>query len=152
MILPVWYKTYVALCLKGDMESMPFEFVYSYLKARPTLLSIIKDRVGFCHRPNETFRLLYNTIGDLFKRYKQLHFNDDDGSDYAVRTLGIGISAGVQDLKNYEKWLKANTKSIENKRRIKGLVEEQFTIEMQKVKQKMEEDTGDTSFKRDMGT
>ena len=33
---------------------------------------------------------------------------DDDNEDDAVRNLAIGISAGFNDFKNYDKWCKFN--------------------------------------------
>ena len=59
--------------------------------------------------PEWIIRKIYDIIGDIFKRMKQLNINDDpDHEDTVVRNLAYGVSAGTKDLKNYEKWIKSN--------------------------------------------
>lgn len=79
------------------MDDRPFEFVFNSLKLRPHLLNIINNKYLFCLTSPETYiRKLYDFIGDMFKRFKQLNVNDDEEhKDSVVRNLAFGVSAGV---------------------------------------------------------
>ena len=55
------------------------------------------------------------------KRLKQLNINEDiNQDDLVVRNLAYGISAGNNDLQNYEKWSKANVKALKKKLNVKN--------------------------------
>ena len=92
------------------MDDRPFEFVFNSFKLRPHLLNIINNDILFCLASPELFlRKLYDIIGDMSKRLKQLKINKDQGHhDVVVRNLACGISAGNNGLKNYEKWVNLN--------------------------------------------
>ena len=89
------------------MEDRPFEFVYYCMKQRPHLLNIINNDILFCLCNPEFFiRKLRDIINDIFNRLKQLQINTDEGyHDIVVRNLVIGVSAGSNELKKYEKWI-----------------------------------------------
>lgn len=146
MVLPVWYKSYILANGWKDLETndpihissmddRPFEFVYNVLKLRPHLMNIFNDKILLCMTdPSLIFRKIYDIIGDMLKRFKQMNINDDpDHKAVAVRNLAYGISAGNNDLQNYEKWTVVNDRALENKKRVKNSIENIFTKEMVKL-------------------
>ena len=75
------------------------------------MLKTINDNVAFCVRDPETnMRKLYNTIGDILKRFKQLKFDDkspdNEEGDHptVVRNYAFGQPSGADDLAKFEKW------------------------------------------------
>ena len=96
------------------MGDRPFEFVFNTLKMRPYLQNIIDSEILLCmSQPAVYFRKIKDLIGDIFKRFKQLNFNDDPKHDCTVvRNLAYGVSAGNVELQDYKKWSKFHDKTI----------------------------------------
>ena len=70
---------------------------------------------------------MYDIIGDVSKRFKQLNINDDENhTDVVVRNLAIGISAGEKDLSKYGKWFKFNDRVLRNKLNVKTQIQDLF--------------------------
>ena len=105
------------------MDERPFEFVYNAIKQRPHLLNIINNNYLYClNDPEFTIRRLYDIIGDILKRLKQLKIHENNQNGIVVRNVAMGISAGTVDFKNYLNWTKAHDKKMMNKENVKNQV------------------------------
>ena len=72
------------------MEDRPIEYVYYAINQRPFLLSIINDNFKYClEDPEVNMRHLYNRIGDILKRFKQLKFDEKKPDDQGVHPVVI---------------------------------------------------------------
>ena len=72
--------------------------------------------------PEFFIRRLYDIIGDILMRLKQLSIseeNDIEHRDDVVRNLAFGVSAGYNDLSKYQKWVISNDIAFEKKLRVK---------------------------------
>ena len=107
------------------MSEKPFEFVHYALQLRPHLQNLINDKIYLClAQPDVTSRIIYNVVGDIMKKLKQMNINDDpEHKDIVVRNLAYGVSAGNADQKNYSNWCKANDKVLSNKEKVKYQIE-----------------------------
>lgn len=131
------------------MHDRPFESMYFVMKLRPKLIQHLNDNILGLRKPDQFFRELYDILGDMFKRFKQLSVNEDeDNSDVVVRNLAFGVSAGVRNLRTYEKWLERNHEKIQNKLNVKRQIQDLFKKEMICLH---EEEREDNQCKRSMG-
>ena len=49
---------------------------------------------------------IYDIIGDILKRFKQVIIGKNSANTVVVRNLAIGMPAGASDFKKYEAWSK----------------------------------------------
>ncbi len=54
--------------------------------------------------PERNMMKVYNIIGDILKRFKQLKVDQKTNDAVVVRNLAFGIPAGTDDFLSYSKW------------------------------------------------
>ena len=64
-------------------------------------------------------RKLYNCIGDILKRFKQLILDEKKPESVVVRNFAFGQPAGADQLAKYEKWSKINDDVMTRKKKVK---------------------------------
>ena len=49
-------------------------------------------------------RKIYNSVGEILKKFKQLQFHEKSTRSIIVRNLAFGQPSGARDLAKFEKW------------------------------------------------
>ena len=88
------------------MSDRPVEYIFFALKKRPFLLSMINNNTKFCMEdPESNMRVLYDSIADILKKFKQLKFDEKNADEVdVVRNLAFGQPSGAVDLKTFKNW------------------------------------------------
>ena len=86
------------------MNEIPFDFVRYAVEKRAHIKAMIENNVVMClSQPYITFRKIYDSVGDILKKFKKsIQNNQNIHQKTFVRNLAYGISAGSGELNLYQ--------------------------------------------------